>query len=335
MKKRAIITGGFGQDGSYLCEYLVSKNYDVYILKRNDVNDNDHKSMGSFNWDKNPNIHFISAHLMNQQSLKEMLNVAQPNEIYHLAAQTFVSYNPLAEFETLQTNILGTQNILSACFEMFPASRFFFASSAEIFGKTDVSPQNEQTPTNPKSVYGISKAASQQLVDYYRNEKSYFACSAILFNHESPRRGENFVTRKITRTAARIKLKLESYIELGNVDASRDWGYAPNYIEAMHLMLQQNSPENYVLSTGESKTVRNFLNAAFSCLDLDYNKYLKINQKFYRPLEKVLLVGDNSKAIKNLSWKPTKKFEDWVSEMVQFDLEKETLLAANQNTHSR
>lgn len=245
----------------------------------------------------------------------------KPNECYHLAAQSFVSYSFQDEFSTINTNVNGTHYILAAIKELAPHCRFYFAASSEMFGKVREIPQNENTPFHPRSPYGISKVAGFDLTRNYREGYGMFACSGILFNHESPRRGFEFVTRKITHAVAEIKFGLAKELRLGNLDARRDWGFSGDYVEAMWLMLQQDKPDDYVIATGETHTVKEFAQLAFSHAGLDWKKYVKIDKNFYRPAEVHLLMGDYSKAKRKLGWKPKVKFKELVKMMVDTDLD--------------
>jgi GDPmannose 4,6-dehydratase len=317
--KKAIITGIGGQDGSYLAELLLEKGYEVHGVELpvpQDIRCNLVKNIEHLG-DK-VTTHFIS--LLDRQVVWSLVEKIDPDECYHLAASSFVSYDPNDEFETLQNNILGTHNILSAISGLSSGCRIFFAGSSELFGQAGSAPQDENTPFNPRSVYGITKLTGYNLVKYYREHHRIFACSGIFFNHESPRRGLQYVTRKITSTAAKIKLGLEEKLFLGNLDALRDWGYAPDYVQAIWLMLQKDEPVDYVLSTGQTHSVRDFVKIAFQHLDLDYQNYVEIEPIFFRSLEEVPLVGRPDKAQRELGWVPSKSFEEVVVEMVEHDL---------------
>ncbi|MGZ7032801.1 MAG: GDP-mannose 4,6-dehydratase, partial [Thermoanaerobaculia bacterium] len=242
------------------------------------------------------------------------------DECYHLAAQSFVAESFIDGFSTMNTNINGTHYMLAALRELRPNCRFYFAGSSEMFGKVREVPQTELTPFHPRSPYGISKVAGFDLTRNYRESYGMFACSGMLFNHEGPRRGFEFVTRKITSTVARIKTGQASELRLGNLDAKRDWGHAEDYVRAMHLMLQQSEPDDYVVATGETHTVREFCELAFGEVDLDYRDYVKIDERFLRPAEVDLLIGDSTKARRVLGWRPTYTFRDLVREMVQNDV---------------
>lgn len=249
-------------------------------------------------------------------SLFNIINRIQPNEIYHLAAQSYVDYSFQDDFSTLSTNIGGTHHMLSSIKETSKDSKFYFAGTSEMFGKVSSTPQNEKTPFYPRSPYGISKVAGYQLTRNYREAYGLHASSGILFNHESERRGYEFVTRKISVGVAKIKLKLQKFLELGNLDAERDWGYAPEYVKAMWLILQNDHPDDYVVATGKTNSVKNFVKTAFECVDLDYEKYVKINKDFFRPSEVDLLIGDSSKIKKVCGWAPKINFDELVKKMV-------------------
>jgi GDPmannose 4,6-dehydratase len=318
--KKALITGITGQDGSYLAELLLDKGYEVHgIVRRVAIEDPEHRL-----WRIKhilDDLHLHSASMESYASLFKTCAKIQPDECYHLAAQSFVSYSFEDEFSTLNTNINGTHNILSAIKETAPSCRFYFAASSEMFGNAIESPQNEHTPFYPRSSYGISKLAGYHLAKNYREAYDLHASSGILFNHESPRRGFEFVTRKITSSVARIKLGLASELKLGNLDARRDWGHAGDYVKAMWLMLQQDTPDDYVIATGKTHSVREFCESAFSHVGLDYNDYVSTDPMFFRPAEIHLLLGDYSKAEKNLGWSYSRSLQEMVSEMVESDLE--------------
>ena len=318
-KKIALITGITGQDGSYLAEFLLKKKYKVHgIIRRVAMEDQDHRL-----WRIKHILNKITIHaatLESYASLVKIISVVKPTELYHLGAQSFVSYSFQDEFSTLNTNINGTHYVLSAIKDFSPQTKLYFAGSSEMFGKVQRIPQNEKTRFYPRSSYGISKCTGFDLVRNYREAYKLFACTGILFNHESPRRGFEFVTRKITSAVAKIKSGKQKYLELGNIKAKRDWGHAKDYVEAMWKMLQQNKPDDFVIGTGKVHSVENFLKLSFKYAGLDYKKYLKINKKFYRPAEVDFLVADFSKAKKKLNWKPRIKFNQLVKEMTDSDL---------------
>ncbi len=319
--KKALITGITGQDGSYLAELLLSKGYEVHgIIRRVALEDPEHRL-----WRIKHITDKIILHPASLESYASLFNVVEevkPDECYHLAAQSFVSYSFEDEFSTINTNINGTLHILSAIRIKSPNTRFYFAASSEMFGKALESPQNESTPFYPRSPYGISKVAGFHFTRNYREAYNLFAVSGILFNHESPRRGYEFVTRKISAGVAAIKLGLANKLELGNLDAKRDWGYAGNYVEAMWRMLQQDKPDDYVIATGETHSVKEFTEKAFEYVGLDWKKYVITDKRYFRPAEVYELKGDYSKAKKKLGWQPEVKFEGLIKMMVDNDLER-------------
>jgi len=261
------------------------------------------------------------ASLESYPSLFQVVTRVRPDEVYHLAAQSFVSYSFEDEFSTLNTNVNGTHYMLAATRHAAPEARFYFAGSSEMFGEAAVSPQNEETPFHPRSAYGISKVAGFDLTRNYREAYDMHASSGILFNHESPRRGFEFVTRKITSHVARIKLGLADELRLGNLEAKRDWGHAREYVRAMWLMLQQDRPDDYVISTGETHTVQRFVEAAFGYVGLDWREFVVVDPRFYRPAEVSLLLGDCAKAHRQLGWSYSCQLQDLVEEMVESDLD--------------
>lgn len=316
---KALITGITGQDGSYLAELLVNKGYEVHgIVRRVALEDSDHRL-----WRIRHILDKLILHPASLESYASLFNVVEkvnPSECYHLAAQSFVGYSFEDEFSTSIININGTHHILSAIKQRAPDCKFYFAGSSEMFGLTKEAPQNENTPFHPRSSYGISKVAGFHLTQNYREAYNLFACNGILFNHESPRRGYEFVTRKITSMVARIKLGLAKELRLGNLEAKRDWGYAGEYVEAMWMMLQQTKPEDYVIATGKTYSVRQFVQLAFDYVKLNWQDYIKIDDTFYRPAEVYELCGDYSKAKKVLGWKPKVDLEKLVKMMVDTDL---------------
>ena len=318
--RKALITGITGQDGSYLTEHLLALGYEVHgIVRRVALEDPEHRfGRISHLLDK---IELHPASLESYPSIFRVVSRYDVDECYHLAAQSFVAESFSDGFSTMNVNINGTHYMLAALSELRPNCRFYFAGSSEMFGKVRETPQCETTPFYPRSPYGISKVAGFELTRNYREAYGMFCASGLLFNHEGPRRGFEFVTRKITNTAARIKLGLASELRLGNLDAKRDWGHAADYVRAMHLMLQQPLPDDYVVASGESHTVREFCERAFGELDLDYHDFVITDERFFRPAEVDQLVGDASKARKILGWKPTYSFDELVKEMVQSDLE--------------
>jgi len=318
--KRALITGITGQDGSYLAEFLLAKGYEVHgIVRQVALEDPSHRM-----WRIKhllTDVRFHAGSLESFPSLYRTIMKVKPDECYHLAAQSFVSYSFEDEFSTLNTNINGTHFILTALRDAQPECRFYFASSSEMFGKAKEVPQSENTPFHPRSSYGISKVAGFDLTRNYRETYGMFASSGILFNHESPRRGFEFVTRKITYNAARIKLGLAKELRLGNLDARRDWGHSQDYVPAMWLMLQRDEPEDFVVATGETHSVREFCQAAFAKMGLNYDEHVVVDKQFFRPAEVEMLTGDSAKARRVLGWHPGRSFATIVEEMVESDLE--------------
>jgi GDPmannose 4,6-dehydratase len=318
--KKALITGITGQDGSYLAEWLLAKGYEVHgIVRRVAIEDPQHRL-----WRLLPfkdRLHLHAASLESYASLHRAIDQLQPDECYHLAAQSFVAQSFEDEFSTLNTNINGTHYVLSAIKDCAPQCRFYFAGSSEMFGKVRATPQDEETPFHPRSAYGISKVAGFDLTRNYREAYGVKAWSGILYNHESPRRGFEFVTRKITSQVARIKLGLAKELPLGNLEAKRDWGHAREYVEGMWLMLQQDRPDDYVLATGETHTVAEFADIAFRHVGLDYREHVKVDPLFMRPAEVELLLGDPAKAKRELGWRHKTAFADLVAEMVDADLQ--------------
>src|SRR6266436_9536039 len=316
--KCALITGITGQDGSYLAELLLEKGYAVHgVVRRVALEDPEHRLSRVHPIRSKLNLH--AASLESYASVHQAVAKVQPDECYHLAAQSFVSYSFDDEFSTLNTNINGTHYLLSAVKNLAPQCRFYFAGSSEMFGKADEAPQNERTRFHPRSTYGISKVAGFDLTRNYREAYQMHASSGILFNHESPRRGFEFVTRKITSGVARILAGKSSELRLGNLEAQRDWGHAREYVEAMWLMLQQPTPDDYVISTGETHSVREFVDLAFSHAGLDYRQYVKSDEQLFRPAEVNLLRGNPSKAQRVLGWTHETDFPSLVREMVDED----------------
>jgi len=319
MTKKALITGITGQDGSYLAEFLLGKGYEVHgIVRRVAIEDPEHRL-----WRVRHILDKLILHPGSMESYASLFNIVEkvkPDECYHLAAQSFVSYSFEDEFSTINTNINGTHFVLSAIKEKAPKCKFYFAASSEMFGLVKETPQNENTPFHPRSPYGISKVAGFDLTRNYREAYNLFACSGILFNHESPRRGYEFVTRKISNAVAEIKLGLAKELKLGNLEAKRDWGYSGDYVKAMWLMLQQGNPDDYVIATGKTHSVKEFAELAFGHVGLNYQEYLKTDEVFYRPAEVQLLKGDYTKGKKILGWDPKVSFKDLVQMMVDADL---------------
>ena len=317
--KRALITGITGQDGSYLAELLLSKGYEVHgIVRRVALEDPEHRLWRIRHISDKVTLH--AASLESYASIFNVVEKVRPDECYHLAAQSFVSYSFEDEFSTINTNINGAHFILSAIKEKTPECKLYFAASSEMFGKVKETPQNEDTPFHPRSPYGISKVAGFDLTRNYREAYDLFACNGILFNHESPRRGYEFVTRKISNGVARIKLGLDNELRLGNLEAKRDWGFAGDYVKAMWLMLQQDEPDDYVIATNESHSVKEFTELAFSNAGLNWKEYVVVDEKFYRPAEIHILRGDYSKGKMKLGWEPATRFDELVKMMVEADL---------------
>ena len=319
-KKKALITGITGQDGSYLAEYLLELGYEVHgMIRRVALEDQRHRM-----WRIRHILDKLKLHcgsLESYPSIFKVVTEVQPDECYHLAAQSFVTYSFEDEFSTLNTNINGTHYVLSSVKNGCPKCRVYFAASSEMFGRAEEVPQNEDTRFHPRSAYGISKVAGFDLTRNYREAYDIFACSGIMFNHESPRRGFEFVTRKITSAAAQIKLGRMDKLYLGNLEAQRDWGHSKEYVEVMHTMLQQKDPTDYVIGTGETHSVKEFADLAFKELDLDYKKYVEMDKEFFRPAEVDLLIADYTKAKKELGWEPKITFEELVKDMVKCDYE--------------
>ena len=317
MHKRAFITGVTGQDGSYLAELLLEKGYKVYALRRRTsipILDNIAHIQDE--------IEFIEGDLLDLGSLIRAIQIAKPDEVYNLAAQSFVGSSWDQPILTGQVTALGVANMLEAVRIAKPDARFYQASSSEMFGKVQEVPQRETTPFHPRSPYGVAKVYGHWITVNYRESYGMFACSGILFNHESPRRGIEFVTRKVTDGVARIKLGLQNELRLGNLDARRDWGFAGDYVKAMWLMLQQDEPDDYVVATGETHSVQELVEIAFRHVGLDWRDHVVVDEKYVRPAEVDLLIGDASKAREKLGWRQEVSFEELVRMMVDSDLEK-------------
>jgi GDPmannose 4,6-dehydratase len=323
MSKKALITGITGQDGSYLTELLLGRDYDVYgVIRR----------ASTFNTERIDHIYqdpheserrmrLLYGDLNDASSLNKILRDVQPDEIYNLGAQSHVRVSFDIPEYTAEIGALGTLRLLEAIRETgLSKTRFYQASSSELFGKVQEVPQSETTPFYPRSPYGVAKLYAYWITVNYRESYGLFACNGVLFNHESERRGETFVTRKITRAAAAIKLGLQNKLYLGNLDAKRDWGHAKDFVEAMWLMLQQDEPDDYVIATGETHSVREFLDEAFGRLDLDWKQFVEVDPRYFRPAEVDLLVGDASKARRKLGWEPKITFKELVRTMVDADL---------------
>ncbi|WP_054939093.1 GDP-mannose 4,6-dehydratase [Paenibacillus ihuae] len=315
MKKRALITGVTGQDGSYLAEFLLEKDYEVYGLRRRTSTPN-YENVARIK----DRIKWISGDLTDLASLIEAVRLSDPDEVYNLAAQSYVAASWPQPLLTGQITAVAVTNMLEAVRIMKPGCRFYQASSSEMFGKVQETPQCETTPFYPRSPYGVAKVYGHWITVNYRESFNMFACSGILFNHESPRRGIEFVTRKVTDAVSRIKLGLQNELRMGNIDSLRDWGFAGDYVKAMWLMLQQDYADDYVISTGEMHSVRELLEVAFSYVGLDYRDYVVIDQEFVRPAEVDLLLGDCSKAKQKLGWELEVGFNELIQMMVDQDL---------------
>ena len=323
MRKKALITGITGQDGSYLAEFLLEKEYEVHGIVRRSSSINTCRIDSFYQEPQDPErrlyLHF--GDLNDASSINRIIRTVHPDEIYNLAAQSHVKVSFEIPEYTSEVTGLGTLRILEAIRETGLKTKFYQASSSELYGRTEQVPQSENTPFRPVSPYAVAKLFAYWTTVNYRESDGMFACNGILFNHESPRRGETFVTRKITRAVARIKFGVQDKLYLGNLDSKRDWGYAKDYVEAMWLMLQQERPDDYVIATGETHTVKEFMVEAFDYAKLDHRKYVEIDQRYFRPLEVNILQGDASKARKLLGWKPRSSFRELVRLMVEADIE--------------
>ena len=315
MGKRALITGVTGQDGSYLAEFLLSKGYTVTGMVRRSSTENYGRLDGI-----KERIDIRQADLLDQYSLSKLIEECEPDEVYNLAAMSFVPTSWNQPVLTAEFTGVGVTRVLEAIRSVNPRIRFYQASSSEMFGKVQEIPQSEKTPFHPRSPYGVAKVYGHWITVNYRESYDIFGVSGILFNHESPRRGLEFVTRKVTHTAARIKLGLEKELRMGTLDAKRDWGYAGDYVRAMWMMLQQDLPRDFVIATGETHSVRELVELAFSHLDLDYRDFVVQDERFMRPAEVDLLIGDPSRAREELGWKPEVSFKELVRMMVEADM---------------
>ncbi|MBN8201195.1 MULTISPECIES: GDP-mannose 4,6-dehydratase [Bacillaceae] len=315
--KKALITGITGQDGSYLADLLLDKGYKVYGLKRRTATQN-YENIKHIK----DEIEFLSGDLRDQTSLTEAIKIAKPDEVYNLAAQSYVGDSWRQPIYTGEVTGLGVTNMLEAIRLSDLDARFYQASSSEMFGKVVETPQTEVTPFYPRSPYGVAKVYGHWITVNYRESFNLFACSGILFNHESPRRGIEFVTRKVTDAVAKIKLGIQNELRLGNLDAKRDWGFAGDYVEAMWKMLQQDSPDDYVIATGKTHTVREWVQTAFNYAGLNWENYVVADEKFFRPAEVDLLIGNPQKAKEQLDWEPKVSFENLIEMMVEEDLKR-------------
>jgi GDPmannose 4,6-dehydratase len=315
-KKKALITGITGQDGSYLSEFLLEKGYKVYGIARRVSTPNLDRIMHI-----RDKVEIISADIQDMASVYKAIKQVRPDEIYNLAAMSFVPASWTAPYSTVDIGGLGVINVLESIRLIDKKIRFYQASSSEMFGKVRESPQNELTPFYPRSPYGIAKVTGHWITVNYRESYDIFACSGICFNHESPRRGLEFASRKITYNVAKIKSGYAKELKMGNINSKRDWGFAGDYVRAMWMILQQKTPVDYVVSTEQTHEVREFLDIAFSHVGLDYKKYVKIDKNLYRPAEVDILVGDSAKIRKKLGWKPEVSFKHLVSMMVDADME--------------
>jgi GDPmannose 4,6-dehydratase len=317
MPPRALITGITGQDGSYLAEFLLGKGYEVHGMVRR-ASTESFERINSLR----PRLHLHQADLLDQLSIVTILNAVRPSEVYNLAAQTFVPTSFLQPLLTAEFTGLGVTRMLEAIRLVDPGIRFFQASSSEMFGRVQEEPQNERTPFWPRSPYGVAKAYGHWITVNYRESYGLFACSGIMFNHESPQRGKEFVTRKVTDAVARIKLGVQDKLELGNLDAQRDWGFAGDYVEAMWLMLQLDAAEDFVIATDVKHTVRELVEMAFAHVGLDWQKHIVVDQTLFRPADVSTLCGDATKAREKLGWKPKVGFAELVAMMVDADLDR-------------
>jgi GDPmannose 4,6-dehydratase len=315
MKKKALITGLTGQSGSYLAEFLLAKDYQVYGLVRRSSTGNlariQHFS---------DEIEIISGDLLDQHSLMDAIDDAQPDEIYNLASQSYVPLSWKQPALTAEYTAIGVSRLLESIRRIKPDARFYQASSSEVFGKPDESPQTEQTAFRPRNPYGTAKAYAHWLTVNYRQHYELYACCGITYTHESPRRGSEFVFRKITRGVAMIKLGLANELKLGNLDARRDWCHAQDVVRAMWMMLQQSDPDDYIIASGETHSVRDLVDYAFQCVDLNYQDYVSVDPQFYRPNEPVQLVGSIQKIQQKLGWKPEYSFYNLIETMLEHDL---------------
>lgn len=334
--KKALITGITGQDGSYLAEFLLEKGYEVYgiVRRASTINTSRIDHIYQDPHEKNIKLKLIYGDLTDSNSVQSIIGDIKPDEIYNLGAQSHVKVSFDVPEYTGDADALGATRILESIRRLGLSTRYYQASSSEMYGKVQAVPQTEDTPFYPRSPYAVAKLYGHWITKNYRESYGMYACSGILFNHESPRRGETFVTRKITKAVANIKNGLQDKLYLGNMDAKRDWGYAKEYVEAMWLMLQQDEPDDYVISTNETHTVREFVEAAFKHAGLDWEKYVEIDSRYFRPAEVDLLIGDYSKAKEKLGWEPKVTFNELVKIMVDADEEElQKKLSGKVNTY--
>lgn len=320
MNRKALITGITGQDGAYLSRFLFNKGYKIYGIYRRLSTPNFWRLQYLDIFDK---VELIPADLVDAPSIGEAVKICQPDELYHLAAQSFVGASFEQPIGTANVTGLGVIRILEEI-RLNTKIKFYQASTSELYGRTDEVPQRENTPFNPQSPYAAAKLYGYSITKIYRKAYRIYACNGILFNHESPLRGLEFVTRKISNAVAKIKLGLEKKLKLGNLEAKRDWGYAPEYVESMWRMLQQEEPDDYVIATNEAHSVKEFVERAFACVGLDWQKYVEVDERFSRPLDVDLLQGDFSKAERQLQWRPKVRFDELVKIMVEEDLNRWT-----------
>jgi len=325
MTKTALITGITGQDGSYLAELLLAKGYEVWGIIRRSSNFNTQRIDHIFKdvHQKENKLQLVYGDLSDASSIGAIIRKIMPDEVYNLAAQSHVKVSFEIPEYTADITAMGSLRILEAIRQFCPKAKYYQASSSEMYGKVKETPQSEKTPFHPRSPYGVSKVFSYWITKNYRESYDMFACNGILFNHESPRRGETFVTKKITKAIAKIKAGKQKKLYLGNLDAKRDWGYAKDYVEAMWLMLQAEKPEDYVIATGETHSVKEFLEEAFNLVGLKWEDYVEIDQRYFRPAEVDLLIGNPKKAKEKLNWEPKTKFKELVKIMLKEDLEEE------------
>ncbi|MDD2905825.1 MAG: GDP-mannose 4,6-dehydratase [Sulfurimonas sp.] len=318
--KKAIITGITGQDGSYLAEFLLNKGYEVHGIIRRESFEDIEKLSNIKNIKER--LHLHEGSLNDHLTIYKIFSKVLPDECYHLSASSFVNYSFNDEFETINNNFNSTHYLLSTIKEVKRECKFYFAGSSEMFGEPNETPQTENTPFNPKSIYGISKVSSHYLLKNYREKEGLFASTGIMYNHESPRRGNQFVTKKIISSAVRIKYGLQKKLYLGNLDAQRDWGYAPDYVEAMWNILQHNQADDFIIATGHLHTVREFIEMVFVCLDLDFEEYVEVDLKFFRASEHMSLCGNPTKLKEQIVWGHTKNLYEIIQEMISYEIQK-------------